>query len=132
MKATITVHCPLNDRGTRNLENILQARGALIKKALSLPEGLPLAFSVEGEDVTFDWGIEADTAAPACALLGAICTLAAKSRWISAKEVHPENERYSFRVFLVRLGLSGPEHKEIRAALLQNLQGDSAYIHGRP
>lgn len=132
MNATIKIHCPLDDRGVRNLGNIFTARGALIRKSLGLPEGRPLAFSVVGEDITFDWGIDADMAAPAAALLAGICQLAVKSRWISAKETAPENERYAFRTFLIRIGLSGPEHKWARAALLKNLEGDSAYIHGRP
>lgn len=132
MNATIKIHCPLDDRGVRNLGNIFTARGALIRKSLGLPEGRPLAFSVVGEDITFDWGIDADMAAPAAALLAGICQLAVRSKWISDKVVNAKNERYAFRVFLIRIGLSGPEHKWARTMLLRNLSGDSAYINGRP
>ena len=121
----------LDDRAVRNLDNMLTAKGRLIKKALGLSAYAPLSYRVSGLDVEFFVEVPDDLVMPAAALFGQMCALAVRSRSVSPKPTETENERYTFRVWLVRLGLSGPEHKETRAALLRNLQGDSAFIHGR-
>ena len=51
---------------------------------------------------------------------------------IEAKKVRPlrtevENEKYYFRVWLVRIGLSGDEFKSTRKVLLSKLSGNSAF-----
>ena len=45
------------------------------------------------------------------------------------RKTHSDNELFTFRVWLVRLGLNGPEFKETRDKLLQNLSGDRAWRH---
>ena len=45
------------------------------------------------------------------------------------RKTHSDNELFTFRVWLVRLGLNGPEFKETRDQLLQNLDGDRAWRH---
>jgi predicted DNA-binding WGR domain protein len=42
------------------------------------------------------------------------------------------NERFTFRVWLVGLGLKGPEFKTARRHLTANLRGNSAWRHGQP
>lgn len=51
---------------------------------------------------------------------------------LAAKKVRPlraeaENERYYFRVWLVRIGLNGDDYKSTRKALLSKLSGNSAF-----
>lgn len=46
---------------------------------------------------------------------------------IQAKEVNEENEKYSMRIWLIRLGLNGPDHKETRKVLMENLSGHCAF-----
>ena len=41
-----------------------------------------------------------------------------------------ENPAFTFRTFLLRLGLIGPEYKNVREHLLANLPGDKMYIAG--
>jgi hypothetical protein len=41
-----------------------------------------------------------------------------------------ENEKYTFRCFLLRLGFIGEEYKETRKVLLKNLSGSSAFKSG--
>lgn len=36
------------------------------------------------------------------------------------------------RLFLVRLGLKGPENKVVRQIMLQNLSGNSSWKNGKP
>jgi hypothetical protein len=44
----------------------------------------------------------------------------------------PQSAKYDFRVFLIRLGLNGPEFKTARKHLLSAMPGDAAFKHGRP
>ena len=40
-----------------------------------------------------------------------------------------DNPAFTFRTFLLRLGLIGPEYKNVRMHLLKNLPGDKAWRH---
>ena len=43
------------------------------------------------------------------------------------RKTHSDNELFTFRVWLVRLGLNGEEFKHTRDHLLANLDGDRAW-----
>ncbi len=47
------------------------------------------------------------------------------------RKTHSDNELFTFRVWLVRLGLNGDEFKETRDVLLTNLDGDRARRHDK-
>ena len=47
------------------------------------------------------------------------------------RETVTDNDKYSFRCFLLRLGYIGEEYKDARRMLLQNLSGSSAYRHSK-
>lgn len=47
------------------------------------------------------------------------------------RKTHSDNEKFTFRVWLVRLGLNGDEFKETRDWLLANLEGDRAWRHDK-
>ena len=42
-----------------------------------------------------------------------------------------DNEKYSFRCFLLRLGYIGDEYKEARKMLLQHLSGSSSHRYSK-
>ena len=42
-----------------------------------------------------------------------------------------DNPAFIFRTFLLRLGLIGPEYKNVRMHLLKNLPGDKAWRHDK-
>ena len=42
-----------------------------------------------------------------------------------------DNELFTFRVWLVRMGLNGPEFKTTRDHLLANLEGDRAWRYDK-
>ncbi len=46
---------------------------------------------------------------------------------VQAKEVNDENEKYIFRIWLVRIGLDGNEYKDTRKVLLESLSGNTAF-----
>ena len=54
--------------------------------------------------------------------------MALTQKHIQAKEISVENEKYSFRVWLVRLGINGPDFKELRHNLMERLSGHTAWL----
>ena len=46
---------------------------------------------------------------------------------IQAKELTGENEKYAMRIWLLRLGMNGPEYKDERRILMENLSGHAAF-----
>ena len=57
----------------------------------------------------------------------AVSKHAIQQKRIQAKVVNEENEKYIFRIWLVRIGLDGKEYKETRKVLLENLSGHTAF-----
>ncbi|EHN13426.1 amidoligase family protein [Clostridium sporogenes] len=57
----------------------------------------------------------------------AISHQALKQKSASAKRTHTDNEKYTFRCWLLRLGLIGDEFKNCRMHLMKSLDGDSAF-----
>ena len=60
-------------------------------------------------------------------LAGKINTLALESKYIRVKKTPVDNEKYTFRILMVRLGLDGTEYKTTRKLLLSHLSGHSAF-----
>ena len=62
------------------------------------------------------------------------CTLhnqmALKSKSASSKKTESDNPKFTFRVFLTRLGMIGNEYRIIRKILLERLKGNSAFRSG--
>ena len=50
----------------------------------------------------------------------------------SAKVSITDNPKFTFRVFLIRLGMVGDEYKTARKILLKNLEGNAAFRYGKP
>lgn len=62
----------------------------------------------------------------------AICNQALTQNGATAKKTETTNEKYTFRTWLLRLGMIGDEFKTARDFLLENLSGDIAFKNGRP
>lgn len=60
----------------------------------------------------------------------AISAQAINQKFSSSKPIQTDNDRYTFRCWLLRLGLIGDEFKTCRHHLLKNLSGNSAWRHG--
>ena len=130
--AGFTVSFPADGADAGNLTKLLEAKGNLIKKALSL-DALPV--EVTDEKITFPWW-DAVPETPEeinayTNFLSALCRMSREQKRITAKEKKVENEKYAFRCFLLRLGFIGAEYKEDRKILLRNLTGSSAFRKGR-
>lgn len=127
---TISVPQP-SDEDWAKLDNLLQAKGDLIQKTLQADR---VTYQGEGEQLCFPWF---DTM-PSPEVIEASQVLVEKlvqyveaRKRVSAKPTKTDNEKYTFRVFLLALGLVGPEYKAVRKILLQNLPGDSAFRRPR-
>lgn len=64
-------------------------------------------------------------------LVGLLNQNAKTLKHASAKSKDTDNDKFSFRVFLIRLGMVGDEYKVARKVLLENLEGNSAFRSGK-
>jgi hypothetical protein len=120
------------DTALENLDRLIASKAALIKKAVGV-DALP----VERTEtlLKFPWfrfnatSEEVDTYSR---LICALCAAAKEQKRVNAKEKPVENEKFAFRVFLMRLGFMGDEYKTARKILLKNLSGNSAFKNGAP
>ena len=61
----------------------------------------------------------------------AMSAQAVNTRSTVMRKARSDNELFTFRVWLVRLGLNGPEFKHTRDHLLANLEGDRAWRYDK-
>ncbi len=128
----LTVTVPVTAASVDNLKNLLEAKGALIKKALGIAD---ISIKVEDYKVSFPWFPEMpepDEVKAYTEFIAAICRMSKEQKRISATERPTDNEKFTFRVFLIRLGFIGDEYKTTRRILLRNLSGNSAWRNGAP
>lgn len=140
-----------------NLVNSIAAREKLINKAIGVPnafhmgaelvrklkeenpatmtEFMSILHSSGGDSamkgIVLSGGQVAFTGFPetdACRQLAErIVHSAVSSRWTKAKAPAVTNEKYSFRVWLNSLGMTGDAYSAARAELLKNFTGDAAF-----
>lgn len=147
-------------RTLRNIVNMIYSRQPLIKKALGIEENIveeDFVIKINEADInsvdSFERalnkieegghpGIEFDfqeksitfkhSERESAAWLFALINKNAKAQSRALAKVKPtDNEKYTFRTWLTRLGMIGDEYKEIRKELLQNLSGNSAFRKGK-
>lgn len=129
----LTVELPrerFTDVVTANFDRILESKGNLIKKAVGADS---LAYECRDDKVLFPWftlaGDENEATAYA-QFITALVNMAATQKRVTAKAKEPDNEKYAFRCFLLRLGFIGDDYKATRKILLRNLSGNSAWKTG--
>ena len=123
---TLTIEMPADKVNTENLKRLLDAKGALIRKAFGTDN---LVFEIHEDKVSFPWFIDPapDYAMAYTQFIAAICKMSTEQKRITAKVREVDNEKYTFRCFLLRLGFIGEEFKQSRKILLSNLDGSSAF-----
>ena len=122
------------DAAIENLKRMLQAKGTLIKKAVGADN---TDLVVDDEVIRFPWFEtmpDADMVSAVSKLIGKLLAMAKSQKRIVVKEeaAEPENEKYAFRCYLLRLGFIGDEYKAARKTMLRNLSGSSAFKSGSP
>lgn len=63
-------------------------------------------------------------------LIAAICKMAKEQRRVTAVERPTDNEKFTMRIFLIRLSFIGDDFKKARKILLRNLSGNSSWKSG--
>ena len=119
-----------------NLIKLVKAKETLLRTALGA-DALPIQqtadtlrfpwFSLEDGAPDNDDKVKAYTL-----LVEKLCAAAVQQKRVTAKEKPVENEKFAFRVFLIRLGFVGREYRVARKILLKNLSGNSAFKNGAP
>ena len=64
-------------------------------------------------------------------LVGLLNQTAMKLKYTSPKGKDTDNDKFTFRLFLIRLGMVGDEYKTTRKILLTKLEGHSAFRGGK-
>jgi hypothetical protein len=132
---TLTIEIPLEDfteTALENLNRLIASKETLIKKAIEA-DALPLMKTET--TLKFPWfrsDSEPDEVDAYSLFIAALCTTAKAQRRVTARDKPVENEKFAFRVFLIRLGFVGNEYKAARKILLKNLTGNSAFKNGAP
>lgn len=124
-------HSGFTPEAEENLRRIVASKAPLIKKALGTDS---LEIVITDTTIRFPWftlhGIDGEADAYN-RLVTAICKMAKEQKRVVAKECATDNEKFSMRLFLIRLGFIGDEYKTARRILLRNLTGNSSWRSGR-
>lgn len=131
-KTGLTIEIPLEKVSVGNLTKLLDAKGALIKKAFGISD---TRIELYEDRIAFPWFEELPSPEEIKAyshFIAALCEMALNQKRITAKEKEVDNDKYAFRCFLLRLGFIGAEFKTERKILLRNLVGSSAFKSGQP
>jgi hypothetical protein len=110
------------------------AKEALIKTALQVEE---LPIQVGTDEIVFPWlrpGLKSEETFAYAQFITALCKTAKIKKRVTAKapEGGFENGAFAMRVFLIGLGMVGPEFALARKLLVGPQSGNSAWRYGPP
>ena len=123
----------LNSAQLENLEKLIASKAGLIKRAVGAYD-LSVIQTEDGK-LRFAWfpyTEDADEVNAYSTLVLQLCKAAKEQKRVTAKEKPVDNEKFAFRVFLIKLGFVGDEYKTDRKILLRNLTGNAAFKNGAP
>lgn len=118
----------LSDEKLTMLEKIIAGKASLLKKAIGT-DTLTVKTSVE--KISFPWfpyTQDSDEIRAYTELVTKLCEMTNRQKRVGTVK-GTNNEKYTFRCFLLRLGMIGTEYKITRKILLRNLTGNSAFRH---
>lgn len=128
----LTIELPntLTETELDTLKRLIVSKAALIRKAVGAES---LNITVSEEKVALPWftlteGNEGDETA----FITALVDMVKRQKQITATEKDAENEKYTFRYFLLWLGFIGDEYKAARKIQLCNFTGSFAWKGGAP
>ena len=125
-----------NDIVTEELKNVVnEVQDTTIKLAITNSKSAGIDFNFDNRRIIFQLGRVEDEPEKIAAyqqLFELINQQAKTLRYASAKVKETDNEKFTFRVWIIRLGMVGDEYRETRKILMQNLTGNSAFRYGKP
>lgn len=105
-------------RNLQCLKKIIAGKASLLKKAIRTDT---LTVKISDKKISFPWF-------PYTELVTKLCEMASRQKRTGTVK-NTDNEKYTFRCFLLRFGMIGDEYKITRRILLRNLTGNSAFRH---
>ena len=123
----ITMH-GISESQASILGSVIKSKETLLKKALQTNEFLTVKY--EDEEATlpfFTATLEPDKVSAYLTLAIKLAEFAKTLKYTSAVDRAVDNEKYTFRCFLLRLGFIGEEYKTERKLLLAPMEGNGAY-----
>lgn len=130
-ETTISISLPddLTDEQFYILRQIVKGKETLIRHTFQTETAEIIR---KDGQIQFPWftASDGDHTFAYIAFLTRLVKLAKELKRASGKDMEPENEKYAFRCFLLRLGFIGAEYKGVRKILLENLNGNSAFKSG--
>ena len=131
----LTIEYPLTnitDDVLANLRKMVTAKEPLLKKALGAEE-LPIFLTPNS--LKFPWftgPFDENKAQAYAQFISCLCETAKRKKRVTASVIDTDNPRFSMRVWLISLGMIGPEFGLARQLLYKNLDGDSGWRYGKP
>ena len=127
-KLTISIpRAKLTDDALDRLRTIVSNKEELFKRAL-LADKLPI--EVTEDKVSFPWfsltGIAGEAEAYA-QFITALCKMAVEQKRVLDKPYDGDNDRFTMRIFMVRLGMKGAEFALARKLMMKHLTGNSGW-----
>ena len=145
-----------DERTIKNLLNMIYSKQSLIKKVFDYSENIVekelideistlkslseilttinkencKGIDFNDEKLTFNF-IKGDIQTSS-EFLSLLIKKAKELQYTSSKPIETDNDKYTFRTWLIRLGMIGPEYKAHRKTLLSSLTGSSAFRNGLP
>lgn len=114
------------------LNEIVSSKRALFQKALGTKS--ELITEREEDTLWFDWFdhmLDKKSLELYSTFIKALYKFAENAKRVNVSHKEIENEKFTMRTFLNRIGLSGTEHKSLRKELMRNLSGNSAFRYGK-
>ena len=121
----------MTDIGLENLKRLVWAKGELLRQAFATEN---TEIEVTDEAISFPWfgKLDPEELKYAAQFISGLCKFANSSKRITSKRHSEGNPKFAMRVWAIRMGFNGAEHKGLRKFLLRNLPGDAAFRYGRP
>ena len=118
------------DTALENLQKIIANKQTFFQRAFQTDS---TKVEITEEKINFAWFSyteDGDEIAAYTQFILRLCDMAREAKRVSSKPTETDNDKYTFRCFLLRLGFIGKEYKTARKILLRNLTGNSAFRYG--
>lgn len=129
-KSVLSVSVPLDgftEGDIANLKAIIVNKAEFIKRAFQTDN---TAVEISDGTIAFPWfpfEAEPEEVRAYMEFVTRLCEFAKSIKRVREKATVTDNDKYTFRCFLLRLGFIGSEYRTARRVLLKNLQGNSAF-----
>lgn len=124
---------PFSENTLDKFNDIVAGKKALFQKALGTTT--ELLVERKEDSLQFNWFdrvIDNKHLNMYITLIKALYKFAENAKRVNVSHKEIENEKFTMRTFLNRIGLSGKEHKELRKELLKSLSGNCAFRYSEP